>query len=68
MSTDETLPTDFFPHSSLLNGHIGMINSYILALHWAFVNLAGIGNVESMPVTILETITTLLIHVVGVTF
>mmetsp|Transcript_10847 Transcript_10847/g.22711 ORF Transcript_10847/g.22711 Transcript_10847/m.22711 type:complete len:334 (+) Transcript_10847:661-1662(+) len=68
MSTEGNFPTDFFPQSSLLNGHMGMINSYVLALHWAFVNLAGIGNVDSMPVTILETITTLLIHAVGVTF
>ncbi|KAL7467782.1 hypothetical protein ACHAXS_008022 [Conticribra weissflogii] len=68
MSTTEALPTDFFPQLSLLNGHVGMINSYILALHWAFVNLAGIGNVESTPVTILETVTTLMVHAVGVTF
>ena len=37
--------------SDILFGLNKILNSYMQTVHWAFVNLASIGNVESAPVT-----------------
>ena len=58
----------FFPDTDILLGSAGMLNSYMRAIHWAFVNLAGIGNVESQPVTTLECFVTILTHICGAVF
>ena len=43
-------------------------NAYSRAQHWAFVNLSGIGNVESIPTTSLECWFTMLVHLIGAIF
>jgi len=64
----EAAPTDFFPEPNILLGSSGTINSYFRSIHWAWTNLAGIGNFDSTPVTTLEVVITLVVHVLGVTF
>ena len=65
--TLEIVPTAFFPEPNLLLGSSGVINAYIRSIHFAWTNLAGIGNFDSTPVTTLEVVGTLIIHICGVT-
>ena len=65
--TLEITPTAFFPEPNLLLGSSGVINAYIRSIHFAWTNLAGIGNFDSTPVTTLEVVGTLIIHICGVT-
>jgi hemoglobin-like flavoprotein len=58
----------FFPDTDILLGSAGILNSYMRAVHWAFVNLAGIGNVDSQPETTLECFVTILTHICGAVF
>lgn len=60
-------PTPFFSKTDLYLGRSGMVNGYLHAVHWAWVNLAGIGSIDSTPETSLECATTLLIHICGET-
>jgi hypothetical protein len=60
-------PTPFFPDTRLYLGRSGVFNAYIHALHWSWVNLAGIGNIESVPETTLECLVTLFTHICGAT-
>jgi hypothetical protein len=60
-------PTPFFSSTELYLGRSGLVNSYLHAVHWAWVNLAGIGSIDSVPETSLECVTTLLIHLCGAT-
>ena len=64
----EVKSSSFFPDRDILFGSYSVLNSYMRAVHWAFVNLAGIGNVESTPVTSLECFVTILTHVCGAIF
>ena len=62
-------PSSFFPNPEMLHDpdrHI--FNSYTRAIHWAFVNLSGIGDVESLPTTSLECWCTLIVHMIGAIF
>jgi hemoglobin-like flavoprotein len=59
-------PSEFFPDSSLLLGQkTSWLVCYIRAVYWAWVNLAGNGNVESVPTQPLEICATLLVHFCG---
>lgn len=64
---DEVKPSSFFPNTDILYGSEN-VNSYIRSVHWAFVNLAGIRDVDSTPVTTLECTVTIHIHVCGAIF
>lgn len=66
-SVQEAQPSDFFPEPGILLGNAGSVNSYLRAIHWSWVNLAGIGNFDSTPVTSLECVVALLVHICGVT-
>jgi hypothetical protein len=61
-------PSSFFPSSDVLYADGSVLNSYSRAIHWAFVNLSGIGGVESVPETTLECWTTLIVHMIGAVF
>ena len=41
---------------------------YLQACYWAFVNVAGIGNSDSVPETSLEIIFTIFVHLLGATY
>lgn len=60
----------FFPSPEILSYDNGrnVFNSYSRAIHWAFVNLSGIGGVESVPTTSLECWTVLVVHMCGAIF
>jgi hypothetical protein len=60
-------PTPFFPDPKLYLGRSGILNAYLHAIHWAWVNLAGIGNIDSTPETTLECLVTLFTHICGAT-
>lgn len=61
--------TSFFPNPEILGDpRKSVINSYTRAIHWAFVNLSGIGGVDSVPQTTLECSLTLIVHVIGAVF
>lgn len=65
----EITPTSFFPSSYALFGPNGnWFNSYSRAVHWAFVNLSGIGGIDSVPTTTFECWTTLIVHMIGAVF
>ena len=69
VTADEFQPSPFFPSDKLLyGGESKVFRSYSRAVHWAFVNLSGIGDVDSSPETALECWTTLIIHVIGAVF
>ncbi|KAG7351957.1 hypothetical protein IV203_008005 [Nitzschia inconspicua] len=40
----------------------------LLLLHWTFVSLSGIGNIDSVPSTTLECWLTLIVHMIGAKF
>jgi len=63
----EPVPSPFFPNAEILLGGSGTVNAYLHAIHWAFVNLAGIGDCESTPVSTFECVTTLSVHICGAT-
>jgi hemoglobin-like flavoprotein len=65
--TTEPKPSAFFPNEKILLGGTGIINSYLHAVHWAWVNLAGIGASDSSPETSVECLATLLVHFCGAT-
>jgi hypothetical protein len=65
--TVDPISTSFFPNQDLLLGGQGIVNSYVHAVHWAWVNLAGIGGCDSTPVSTLECVATLLVHICGAT-
>lgn len=64
----ELKSSSFFPDTTILLGSAGIANSYIRSVHWAFVNLAGIGNVDSTPETTLECFLTIGVHMCGAIF
>lgn len=65
----EFAPSPFFPNPEVLYGEgRNVFNSYSRAIHWAFVNLSGIGGVESVPNTSLECWLVICIHVIGAIF
>lgn len=64
----EFSPTPFLPNSDLFGPDSNVFNSYSRAIYWAFVNLSGIGDVESSPVMTLECWTTLVVHMIGAVF
>lgn len=58
----------FFPLADqIFTGKLSCLNSYLHAVHWAWVNLAGIGDDDSKPETTLECFTTLFVHICGAT-
>ncbi|CAB9527030.1 Globin domain protein [Seminavis robusta] len=64
--------TPFFPKAHEIYGapgvkQLSVLNAYLHAVHWAWVNLAGIGDVESTPETTLECLSTLFVHMCGAT-
>ena len=59
--------TPFFPNPELLMGRAGTLNSYLHAVHWSWVNLSGIGDVDSSPVSSLECLVILFTHICGAT-
>lgn len=62
-------PTTFFPSTDILYGEgSNVLRSYSRAVHWAFVNLSGIGDVDSTPETALECFTILMVHIMGAIF
>lgn len=63
----EPIPTDFFPKAEIFQGKLNPANSYLHAVHWAWVCLAGIGDTDSNPETSLECLTTLFVHICGAT-
>ena len=62
--------TSFFPDPDVLspNPNRSIFNSYSRALYWAFVNLSGIGGVESVPGTSLECWLLITVHMIGAIF
>ena len=67
IDADQFEATPFFPDPDILspNRDRSVFNSYIRAMHWAFVNLSGIGGVDSVPSTTLECCTVLAVHCIG---
>lgn len=59
--------TSFFPNGEYLLGRAGTLNSHLHALHWSWVNLSGIGDVDSAPVSSLECFVILFTHICGAT-
>lgn len=66
-SAADATASAFFPHPEYLLGGAGIVKSYVHCCHWAWVNLAGIGDCDSTPDSTLETLFTLLVHFVGLT-
>jgi hypothetical protein len=66
-NTAEPMASGFFPNPRFLLGRSGIFNSYLHSIHWAWVNLAGIGDIDSSPETSLECLTTLFVHICGAT-
>lgn len=66
----EFTASSFFPDPSILSRDNGrnVFNSYSRAIYWAFVNLSGIGGVESVPVSSLECWLVLIVHMIGAIF
>ncbi|KAG7366064.1 ion transport protein [Nitzschia inconspicua] len=65
----ELTPTSFFPNVEILYGtDRNVLTSYSRAVHWAFVSLSGIGNIDSVPSTTLECWFTLIVHMIGAVF
>ncbi len=66
----EFAASSFFPDPSILSHDNGrnVFNSYSRAIYWAFVNLSGIGGVESVPVSSLECWLVLIVHMIGAIF
>lgn len=64
----EFAPTPFLPDAGLLGADSNVFNLYSRAIYWAFVQLSGIGDVDSSPVTTLECWTTLVVHMIGAVF
>uniref|UniRef100_A0A7S4N6D6 Globin domain-containing protein n=1 Tax=Odontella aurita TaxID=265563 RepID=A0A7S4N6D6_9STRA len=62
----KAVPSSFFPVPELLYD-CNVLQSYTRAVHWAWVQLAGIGDVDSSPVSTLECLTMLTIHICGAT-
>jgi len=63
----EFTPSAFFAEDILFTSD-NIMNSYSRAIHWAFVNLSGIGNVDSVPTSTLECWFTLMVHMIGAIF
>ena len=64
----EPVASDFFPDAEhILLARSGIINAYLHSIHWAWVNLAGIGDCDSTPQTSFECLITLMVHVCGAT-
>ena len=62
----EFTPSAFFPHGDVLFSQTtSVFNAYSRAVHWAFVNLSGIGDVDSTPETTLECWSTIVVHMIG---
>lgn len=59
--------TSFFPEPMILLGGTGIVNSYMRAFLWAWVNLAGIGNSDSSAETTFECVVILFVHFCGAT-
>ena len=67
VNATEFTPSPFFPNP-LFGSESDVFNSYSRAIYWAFVNLSGIGDVDSSPTTTLECWTTLIVHMIGAVF
>lgn len=68
LDATEFTPSPFFPNSDLFGSESNVFNSYSRAIYWAFVNLSGIGDVDSNPTSTLECWTTLIVHMIGAVF
>jgi hypothetical protein len=60
-------PDLFFPNHELVLDGQGILNAYVHAVHWAWVNLAGFSGCDSTPVSTLECVATLCVHICGAT-
>lgn len=61
------LESAFFPDHTILGNENSILTSYLRCLHFAFTNLAGIGNNDSHPYSALECAFTLAVNAVGAT-
>jgi len=63
----DPIASDFFPDADILLAGSGIVNAYLHSIHWAWVNLAGIGDCDSSPKTSVECLATLFVHICGAT-
>ena len=63
----EQLATQFFPDYTILGKMNMPFTNYVRCVHFAFTNLAGIGNHESIPHSTLECLFTLAVNALGAT-
>jgi hypothetical protein len=66
-SATEPVASEFFPDTSILLGKAGIAKSYLISIYWAWVNLAGTGNIDSAPSQPLEILAILMVHMWGAT-
>jgi len=64
----ETFASAFFPDYTILGEENNLLTNYLRCVHFAFTNLAGIGNHESIPYSALECTFTLAVNILGATF
>lgn len=67
VNATEFTPSPFLPRP-MFGSESDVLNSYSRAIYWAFVQLSGIGDVDSSPTTTLECWTTLIVHMIGAVF
>jgi hypothetical protein len=65
--TKEPDASPFFPNQDLMFGGTGAMNGYLHSINWAMVQLAGIGDSDSEPVSSFETVVIILLHLCGMT-